>query len=59
MLALKLTLYLDLIVAQFAANMTPDELRGLMPLIYKHVNSYGLFLLNMSERRLGNEEAVA
>ena len=32
--------------------MTPDDLRGLTPLIYNHVNPYGLFLLNMNQHLL-------
>jgi TnpA family transposase len=31
-------------------KMGPDELRALTPLIYAHVNPYGLFRLNMAER---------
>ncbi len=30
--------------------MTPEDLRALTPLVYTHVNSYGTFKLNMSER---------
>jgi hypothetical protein len=44
---------------QWAKRMTPDDLCGLTPLIYNHVNPYGLFLLNMNERLLGEEEAAA
>ena len=40
-------------------RMTSDDLRGLTPLIYNHVNPYGLFLLNMNERLLGDGEAAA
>ena len=32
------------------ARMTPTDLRGLSPLIYHHVNPYGLFTLDMSTR---------
>jgi TnpA family transposase len=32
------------------ANMTTDDLRGLTPLIYTHVNPYGTFSLNLAER---------
>jgi hypothetical protein len=32
---------------------------GLTPLIYNHVNPYDLFLLNMNERLLGEEEVAA
>ena len=31
-------------------KMGPDELRALTPLIYAHVNPYGVFRLNMAER---------
>jgi TnpA family transposase len=44
---------------QWAKRMTSDDLRGLTPLIYNHVNPYGLFLLNMNERLLGDGEAAA
>lgn len=30
--------------------MTPEDLRALTPLVYTHVNPYGTFRLNMSER---------
>lgn len=30
--------------------MTRDDLRGLTPLIYSHVNPYGAFKLDMNER---------
>jgi hypothetical protein len=36
-------------------RMTTDDLRALTPLIYNHVNPYGLFILNMDER-LGLEQ---
>lgn len=44
---------------QWAERMTSEDLRGLTPLIYNHVNPYGLFLLNMNERLLGEGEAAA
>ena len=44
---------------QWAKRMTPDDLRGLTPLIYNHVNPYGLFLLNMNERLLSDGDAAA
>jgi TnpA family transposase len=44
---------------QWAKRMTSEDLRGLTPLIYNHVNPYGLFLLNMNERLLGDGEAAA
>ena len=31
-------------------KMGPDELRALTPLIYAHVNPYGIFRLDMAER---------
>jgi len=30
--------------------LKPEDLRALTPLIYTHVNPYGLFPLNMQER---------
>ena len=30
--------------------MAPEDLRALTPLVYAHVNPYGTFRLNMSER---------
>ncbi len=30
--------------------MEPEDLRALSPLIYKHINPYGHFELNMEER---------
>jgi TnpA family transposase len=44
---------------QWAKRMAPEDLRGLTPLIYNHVNPYGLFLLNMHERLLIDGEAAA
>ena len=35
---------------EWMQKMGPDELRALTPLIYAHVNPYGLFRLNMAER---------
>jgi TnpA family transposase len=41
-------------------RLTPEDLRGLTPLIYTHVNPYGLFLLDMDERLdLGADEGAA
>ncbi len=40
-------------------RMKPEDLRALTPLIYSHVNPYGLFRLNMEERLPLLEEAVA
>ncbi len=31
-------------------RMTPEDLRGLTPLIYAHVNPYGVFRLDMDAR---------
>jgi len=39
-------------------RMTPEDLRGLTPLIYAHVNPYGVFRLDMDER-LALEEMEA
>lgn len=44
---------------QWAKRMAPEHLRGLMPLIYNHINPYGLFLLNMNDRLVGDGEAAA
>jgi len=30
--------------------MTPEDLRALTPLIYSHINPYGIFELDMEER---------
>ena len=35
---------------EWMQKMGPDELRALTPLIYAHVNPYGVFRLNMAER---------
>lgn len=35
---------------QWMQQMGPNELRALSPLIYAHVNPYGIFRLNMTER---------
>jgi TnpA family transposase len=39
-------------------RLTPDDLRGLTPLMYHHVTPYGLFRLDMTQR-LVIEEALA
>ena len=31
-------------------KMAPEDLRGLSPLIYHHINPYGIFAFNMHER---------
>jgi TnpA family transposase len=56
------TLMLQNVLAEPAwlAGMTTDDLRGLTPLIYTHVNPYGTFSLNLAERlALDPEEAAA
>ena len=35
---------------EWMQTMGPDELRALTPLIYAHVNPYGIFRLVMAER---------
>ena len=35
---------------EWAGKMQPEDLRALTPLIYQHVNPYGIFNLNMGER---------
>ncbi len=35
---------------QWTKRMTPEDFRGLTPLIYSNVNPYGLFVLNMEDR---------
>jgi hypothetical protein len=40
-------------------SMTTDDLRGLTPLIYTHVNPYGRFSLNLSERLELDPDEVA
>ena len=39
-------------------RMTPEDLRGLTPLIYAHVNPYGVFRLDLSERLALEEGGV-
>jgi len=34
----------------WANRLTPDDLRALTPLIYSHVNPFGVFLLDLSQR---------
>ncbi len=41
------------------ARLTPEDLRGLTPLIYAHVNPYGVFRLDMDERLALEELEVA
>jgi hypothetical protein len=40
-------------------RLTPADLRGLTPLIYAHVNPYGVFRLDMAQRLSLGEETVA
>jgi hypothetical protein len=35
---------------EWQGMMTPEDLRALSPLIYSHVNPYGIFKLDMMER---------
>ncbi len=46
------TLMIQRVLAEPAwmGRMTPEDLRGLTPLIYAHVNPYGVFRLDMDER---------
>ncbi len=43
----------------WAARMTPTDFRALTPLIYAHVNPYGVFRLDMAARLVLEETAVA
>ncbi|MGI8412259.1 MAG: Tn3 family transposase [Solirubrobacteraceae bacterium] len=54
------TLMIQRVLAEPAwlARMTPEDLRGLTPLIYAHVNPYGVFRLDMT-KRLALEELEA
>ncbi len=46
--------YINTLMIQFVKQwqdmMTPEDLRALSPLIYSHVNPYGIFKLDMMER---------
>ncbi len=55
------TLMLQRILAEPAwlERLTPADLRGLTPLIYAHVNPYGVFRLDMNQRLPLGEETVA
>jgi len=46
------TLMIQRVLAEPAwlARMTPEDLRGMTPLIYAHVNPYGEFRLDMTKR---------
>lgn len=39
-------------------RLTPEDLRCLTPLIYAHVNPYGVFRLDLSERLAMEEDGV-
>jgi TnpA family transposase len=55
------TLMIQQVLAEPAwlARMTPEDFRGLTPLIYAHVNPYGVFRLDMTERlTLAEQEAT-
>jgi hypothetical protein len=41
------------------AKMTPEDLCGLSPLLYTHVNPYGIFELDMGHRLPIEAKAVA
>jgi len=41
---------------EWAERMTPDDHRGITPLIYSHVNPYGVFDVNL-ENRISYSEA--
>lgn len=36
--------------AEWSGRMTEEDMRGLTPLIYNHVNPYGRFELDMTKR---------
>jgi len=44
---------------EWLALMKPEDLRGLTPLIYSHVNPYGLFELDLSKRLAIEEEKAS
>ena len=46
------TLMLQQVLADptWASSMTPEDWRGLTPLIYHHVNPYGIFALDLTKR---------
>jgi hypothetical protein len=41
------------------ARLTPDDLRGLTPLMYHHVTPYGIFRLDMNDRLMIEEARAA
>jgi hypothetical protein len=46
------TLMLQEVLAEkaWAERMTPDDYRGLSPLVRAHINPYGVFALDMDKR---------
>jgi hypothetical protein len=48
-----------LVEPAWMASMTTDDLLGLTPLIYTHVNPYGTFSLNLADRLALDSEGVA
>ncbi len=44
---------------QWLTRMGPEDLRALTPLIYSHINPYGVFMLDMHSRLPLQEMAVA
>jgi len=55
------TLMIQRVLAESAwmERMTPEDLRGLTPLIYAHVNPYGVFRLDMAARLPLDDAAAA
>ena len=43
----------------WSGRLTPEDLRGLTPLIFAHVNPYGTFELDMDERLALEDEETA
>src|SRR3546814_8374643 len=43
-------LHTVLVEPKWAGRMTPEDYRGLTPLIYSHVNPYGRFDLDLNDR---------
>ena len=44
---------------QWLSRMGPEDFRALTPLIYSHINPYGVFMLDMHSRLPLQEMAVA
>jgi Tn3 transposase DDE domain len=40
-------------------RMLPDDLRALTPFIYTHLTPYGIFRLDMNQRLVIEEDAIA